>query len=72
MPHAAPASEKNRDLFESLLSDAFAIQDRFVAEPMLKTTGRGHLKSRGVDGLKQDAEELAAKYAQAYVDAKLA
>jgi hypothetical protein len=39
-----------------LLEDGLAIQDRFIPEPMLKTTGRGHLKSRGVQGLIDDAE----------------
>jgi hypothetical protein len=49
-------------LVARLLEDGLAIQDRFVAEPMLKTTGKGTLKSRGVEGLKQDIEELRAKY----------
>jgi hypothetical protein len=40
------------------MADALAIQDRFIPEPMLKTTGRGGLKSRGVEGLIEDAEEL--------------
>lgn len=48
---------------EDILADALAIQDRFVAEPMLKTTGRGTLRSRGVEGLEQDAEELRRKFA---------
>ena len=30
---------------------------------MLKTTGRGVLKSRGVQGLIEDAEELRQKFA---------
>jgi len=49
-------------LVARLLEDGLAIQDRFVAEPMLKITGKGTLKSRGVEGLKQDIEELRAKY----------
>lgn len=60
------------DVFQNLLEDALAIQDRFVAEPRLKTTGTGYLKSRGVDGLKQDAAELAAKYSKNRVETKLA
>ena len=48
-----------------ILADALAIQGRFVAEPMLKTTGRGVLKSRGVDGLKQDANELRKMFGHA-------
>lgn len=50
---------------DDILADALAIQDRFVAEPMLKTTGRGMLKSRGVDGLQKDAEELRKKFGRA-------
>ncbi len=60
------------DVFQDLLADALAIQDRFVAEPRLKTTGTGHLKSRGVEGLKQDTAELAAKYPKHRVETKLA
>lgn len=47
---------------DDILVDALAIQDRFVAEPMLKKTGRGVLKSRGVKGLQADAEELRKKF----------
>ena len=68
----APALRGEADMFQDLLADALAIQDRFVAEPRLKTTGTGHLKSRVVDGLKQDAAELAAKYSNQRVDKKLA
>ncbi len=49
-------------LLLEVLRDAVAIQDRFVPEPMLKTTGQGVLKSRGVEGLLADAEELRNKY----------
>ena len=47
---------------EDILADALAIQDRFVAEPMLKKTGRGVLKSRGGEGLQQDAEDLRKRF----------
>ena len=50
---------------DDILADALAIQDRFIAEPMLKTTGHGVLKSRGVEGLNQDAEELRNKFGHA-------
>ena len=49
-------------LMDDILDDALAFQDRFVAEPILKKTGRGVLKSRGVDGLQRDAEELRKKF----------
>jgi hypothetical protein len=67
-----PAPHGKADMFQDLLEDALAIQDRFVAEPRLKTTETGYLKSRGVDGLKQDAAELAAKYSKNRVETKLA
>lgn len=66
----APALRGEADMFQDLLADAMAVQDRFVAEPKLKTTGTGYLKSRGVDGLKQDAAELAAKYSKQRVETK--
>lgn len=47
---------------EDILADALAIQDRFVAEPMLKRTGHGILRSRGVEGLRQDAEDLRKRF----------
>jgi hypothetical protein len=46
-----------------ILEDGLAIQDRFIAEPMLKMTGKGYLKSRGVQGLIEDAEELRQRFA---------
>ncbi len=67
-----PTLHGETEMFQELLADALAIQDRFVAEPRLKTTGTGHLKSRGVDGLKQDAAELAAKYSKQRVETELA
>jgi hypothetical protein len=36
-----------------VLADALAIQDRFAAEPVYAKTGKGFLKSAGVDELKQ-------------------
>jgi hypothetical protein len=50
---------------DDILADALAIQERFVAEPMLKTTGRGVLRSSGVEGLRRDAEELRRKFGHA-------
>lgn len=40
-------------LFLSVLEDALSIQDRFVAEPVYSRTGKGYLKSAGVEELKQ-------------------
>lgn len=59
-----PEESKPLDpLLAEVMADALAIQDRFIPEPMLKTTGRGVLKSRGVQGLIEDAEELRQKFA---------
>lgn len=54
-------SEKLSNAMAEILEDALSIQDRFVPEPMLKTTGKGVLKSRGAQSLKQDADELRRK-----------
>ena len=60
-----PDEAKSPDpLLAEVMADALAIQDRFIPEPMLKTIGRGVLKSRGVQGLVEDAEELRRKVAQ--------
>jgi hypothetical protein len=56
-------AESPDPLLAEVMADALAIQDRFIPEPMLKTTGRGVLKSRGVQGLIEDAEELRRKFA---------
>ena len=42
----------NDHAFQRVLNDALAIQDRFVAEPIYAKTGKGFLKSAGVDELK--------------------
>lgn len=40
-------------VFQRVMRDALAIQDRFAAEPVYAKTGKGHLKSQGVDELKK-------------------
>ncbi|MGV3658826.1 MAG: hypothetical protein ACO1TE_01540 [Prosthecobacter sp.] len=58
-----PTEEQVQELqFQQMLADALAIQDRFVSAPLLKTTGKGHMASRGVEGLKTDAKELEARF----------
>lgn len=42
----------NVPAFQRVLNDALAIQDRFVAEPIYAKSGKGFLKSAGVDELK--------------------
>ena len=51
-----PAQFANDPLFLEVMADALAIQDRFVAEPLYAKTGKGFLKSAGVDELKQIKE----------------
>ena len=43
----------NDPVFQRVLADALAIQDRFAAEPVYAKTGQGFLKSAGVEELKQ-------------------
>ena len=44
---------RNDPVFQRVLADALAIQDRFAAEPVYAKTGKGSLKSGGVDELKK-------------------
>jgi hypothetical protein len=43
----------NDPLFRELMAEGLAIQDRFVAEPVYAKTGKGFLKSAGVEELKK-------------------
>jgi|GEM_PF-522626 len=43
----------NDPAFQRVLADALAIQDRFAAEPVYAQTGKGNLRSAGVEELKQ-------------------
>lgn len=43
----------NDPTFQRVLADALAIQDRFAAEPVYRKTGKGFLRSAGVDDLKK-------------------
>lgn len=40
-------------LFRELMAEGLAMQDRFAAEPVYAKTGKGYLKSAGVDELKK-------------------
>lgn len=44
---------RNNPVFQRVLADALAIQDRFSAEPVYAKTGKGSLKSAGVEELKK-------------------
>lgn len=40
-------------LFKELMAEGLAMQDRFAAEPVYAKTGKGYLKSAGVEELKR-------------------
>lgn len=40
-------------MFKRVMADALAIQDRFAAEPVYAKTGKGYLKSEGVEELQR-------------------
>jgi hypothetical protein len=56
-----PSKFADDPLFLEVMADALAIQERFVAEPLYAKTGKGHLKSAGVDELKRIKAAKAAK-----------
>jgi hypothetical protein len=43
----------NDPLFRELMAEGLAMQDRFSAEPVYAKTGKGYLKSAGVEELKK-------------------
>lgn len=49
-PKTAPELLEN-PLFQELMEEGAAIQDRFAAEPVFARTGKGWLKSAGVSEL---------------------
>jgi cation transport ATPase len=53
------AKYANHPLAQAILKDALEIQDRFAAEPVYAKTGKGFLKSAGVEEIK--AAKAAAK-----------
>lgn len=50
-------------LFRELMAEGLAMQERFVAEPVYAKTGKGFLKSEGVEELQRikKAKKSAAK-----------
>ncbi len=59
IPGVDPELLKN-PLFRQLMSEGLAIQDRFSAEPVYARTGKGYLKSAGVEELKAVKKRLQA------------
>ncbi len=43
----------NDPLFQEVMKEALEIQDRFAAEPVYSKTGKGFLKSAGVEELRK-------------------
>ena len=48
-------------LFRELMAEGLAMQERFAAEPIYAKTGKGFLKSAGVDELKAIKAEQKTK-----------
>lgn len=46
-------TETQQNRLKRIMKDALRIQDRFVAEPVLARTGKGYLKSEGVETLQR-------------------
>ena len=53
----AKKSFEGNPLFQEVMAEALAIQDRFAAEPVYARTGKGYLKSVGVEELSRIKEE---------------
>jgi hypothetical protein len=54
-------TEAQRKLFREVLRDGLKIQHRFSAEPVYGPTGKGFLKSEGVETLQKIKQNLHAK-----------
>jgi len=50
-------------VFQRVLADSLSIQDRFSAEPVFARTGRGFLKSEGVEVLEEIKSQENSKEA---------
>jgi len=48
----------NDPMFKELMAEGLAMQDRFAAEPVYAKTGKGFLKSAGVEELKRIKDRL--------------
>lgn len=51
----------NNPLFRRVAQDALDKQDRFSAEPVYARTGKGYLKSVGVEEIARVKEEMARR-----------
>ncbi len=64
MKPAIPEQFANDPLFLAVMNDALAIQDRFAAEPVYAKTGKGFLRSAGVEEIKQAKKRSKSKSAK--------
>lgn len=48
-------------LFQELMAEGLEIQHRFLAEPVYAKTGKGYLKSEGVQSLQRIKSEIGKK-----------
>jgi hypothetical protein len=51
--YVSTMTETQQKRLKRIMRDALRIQDRFAAEPVLARTGRGYLKSEGVETLQR-------------------
>jgi hypothetical protein len=60
MSECQDVREKYADnpLFQQVLKEGLAIQDRFSAEPVYARTGKGYLKSVGVSEIAEAKEQM--------------
>jgi hypothetical protein len=61
MNPALKAKYANHPLAQSILQEGLEIQDRFSAEPVYAKTGKGYLKSVGVEEIKQAKKQPKSK-----------
>ena len=59
----SPAKFANDPLALAILREGLAIQDRFSAEPIYAKTGKGYLKSVGVEEIRAAKIEASKKSA---------
>ena len=56
-------TEAQRKRLKRIMKDALRIQDRFAAEPVLARTGKGYLRSEGVETLRRIKAGLRKSHA---------
>lgn len=59
-------TEAQRKRLKRIMKDALRIQDRFAAEPVLARTGKGYLRSEGVETLRRIKAGLRKSHARGF------